>query len=49
MIQLNDDLHENLTLEALDRILDAVAARTPAPPASAPHLAGAHGHAVHKE
>jgi NADH-quinone oxidoreductase subunit E len=49
MIQLNDDLHENLTLESLDRILDAVAARTPAPSASAPHLAGAHAHAAHKE
>ena len=30
MIQLNEDLHENLTLAELDRILDAVAAKTPA-------------------
>jgi len=30
MIQLNDELHENLTLAELDRILDAVAAKTPA-------------------
>jgi NADH-quinone oxidoreductase subunit E len=33
MIQLNDTFHEDLTLERLDRILDEVAARTPAPAA----------------
>jgi NADH-quinone oxidoreductase subunit E len=39
MIQLNDQFHEDLTIERLDRILDEVAARTPAPAASggAPH------------
>lgn len=30
MIQLNDDFHENLTIESLDRILDEVAAATAA-------------------
>ena len=39
MIQLNDELHENLTLASLDRILAEVAARTSAPAASAPHAA----------
>ena len=40
MIQLNDDLHENLTLAELDRILDEVAAKTPA--SAAAHSAPAH-------
>lgn len=30
MIQLNDELHENLTLVELDRILDEIASKTPA-------------------
>jgi NADH-quinone oxidoreductase subunit E len=28
MVQINDDYHENLTLEALDRLIDEIAART---------------------
>ena len=31
MVQLNDDFHENLTIESLDRILNEVAAKTAAP------------------
>lgn len=34
MIQLNDEFHENLTIAALDRIIDDVAAKTVAPMAS---------------
>lgn len=30
MIQLNGDFHENLTTESVDKIIDAVAAKTPA-------------------
>ena len=30
MVQINDDFHENLTIEKLDRIIDELAARTPA-------------------
>ena len=38
MVQINDEFHENLTLEKLDRVLDEIAARTsikPPPPAGA--------------
>ncbi len=31
MVQINDDYHENLTLEKLDAIIDDYAAKTPAP------------------
>jgi NADH:ubiquinone oxidoreductase subunit E len=30
MVQINDDYHENLTLEKLDTIIDDYAANTPA-------------------
>jgi NADH-quinone oxidoreductase subunit E len=30
MVQINDDFHEHLTIEKLDRIIDQIAARTPA-------------------
>jgi NADH-quinone oxidoreductase subunit E len=33
MVQINDEFHENLTLEKLDRIIAEVAANTSAPPA----------------
>jgi NADH-quinone oxidoreductase subunit E len=29
MVQINDDYHENLTIDALDRILDDIAAKSP--------------------
>jgi NADH-quinone oxidoreductase subunit E len=41
MVQINDDFHENLTLEKLDRIIAQVAERTPAPKA-APRSSAAH-------
>ena len=28
MVQINDDFHENLTIESLDRILNDIAAKT---------------------
>ena len=34
MVQINDDFHENLTLEKLDKIIDAVAKQTPQPMAA---------------
>lgn len=36
MVQVNDQFHENLTTASLDRILDDVAAKTPASPPPAP-------------
>jgi len=42
MIQLNDELHENLTLAELDRILDAVAAKTPAIASPSSGVAASH-------
>lgn len=39
MIQLNNDFHENLTTESVDKIIDAVAAKTTAQAAKA----GGHG------
>jgi len=42
MIQLNDELHENLTLAELDRILDAVAAKTPAIASPSSSVAASH-------
>ncbi len=32
MIQINDDYHENLTIEALDKLIDQLESRTPAQP-----------------
>lgn len=34
MVQINDDYHENLTIDALDRILDDIAARMPSAPST---------------
>ena len=36
MVQVNDQFFENLTIATLDRILDEIAAKTPAPPAGTP-------------
>lgn len=47
MIQLNDELHENLTLAELDRILDAVAAKTPAIASPAASVAASHAPTAH--
>lgn len=30
MVQINDEYHENLTIESLDKIIDEIAAKTPA-------------------
>ena len=45
MVQINDHYFENLTIATLDRILDEIAAKTPAPaapPPAAPPASGAH-------
>lgn len=42
MVQINDDFHENLTLEKLDQIIAQVAAKTPQPARVAGH-SSAHG------
>ena len=42
MVQINDDFYENLTIQSLDRILDDIAAKTPAGSA-ADSGAGANG------
>ena len=52
MVQINDDFHENLTLEKLDQIIDAVAKQTPQPatgPRAAAHGATSHSGSSHKE
>jgi len=47
MLQLNDEFHENLTLEKLDRLIDEVAQRTPAQPrASETHGGAAHARSM---
>jgi NADH-quinone oxidoreductase subunit E len=37
MVQINDEFYENLTIESLDRVIDEIAAKTPA--SSAPRAA----------
>jgi NADH:ubiquinone oxidoreductase subunit E len=33
MVQINNDFHENLSIEKLDAIIDEIAAKTPTPAA----------------
>ena len=44
MVQINDEYHENLTLESLDRIIDEVAAKTVATVGAVTTGAGQNGH-----
>jgi NADH-quinone oxidoreductase subunit E len=40
MVQINNDFHENLTIEKLDRIIDELAAKTPIGTSASSPLAG---------
>lgn len=43
MVQINDEYHENLTIESLDRVLDELAEKTQAAPIPNAHAPNGHG------